>query len=278
MKKLFALAMTLVMAVTLFTACGSSKDEATTAKKEEVATVDTTGVKTLQKGKLNVGIEIGYPPFEVFAEDGKTEEGYDIDIISGVAKRLGLEVNFVNTAFDGIFNGIDKNYDVVCSCITITKERQKTMLFSDPYMDNYQSVVVKKDSKAKISSFNDLDGLTVGLQDGTTSKEIMDDLIGTKTLKKCKYIPNEKVENCFKQLNNGEVDAVLVDSIVAVNQIKADKGLKVAWNDTEQPEKIGIAMGKENTELQKKINKALKEMEADGFIKELYARWFPGVK
>ena len=122
MKKLLALALTLVMALTVFTACGSSKKEdATTAKKEEVATVKTDGMKTIEKGTLNVGVEIGYPPFEQFAEDGKTEEGYDIDIISGVAKRLGLKVNFVNTAFDGIFKGIDKNYDVVCSAITITK-------------------------------------------------------------------------------------------------------------------------------------------------------------
>ena len=187
MKKLLALVLTLVMAATVFTACGSSKEEATTAKKEEVATVDTTGVKTLEKGKLNVGIEIGYPPFEQFAEDGKTEEGYDIDIITGVAKRLGLEINFVNTAFDGIFKGIDKNYDVVCSAITITKERKKTMLFSDPYIDNYQAVVTMKDSKAKIGAFTDLEGLTIALQEGTTSMEMMDDLIGTKTLKKTKY-------------------------------------------------------------------------------------------
>ncbi len=261
MKKLLALALTLVMAATLFTACGSEKKG-----------------MLLKDGELSVGVEVGYPPMEMEASDGKTYEGYDIELMREIGKRTGLKVNFVNTAFDGIFNGIDKNYDVVCSCITITKERKKTMLFSDPYMDNYQSVVVKKDSKAKIKSFNDLDGLTIGLQDGTTSKEIMDDLIGTKTLKKCKYIPNEKVENCFKQLNNGEVDAVLVDSIVAVNQIKADKGLKVAWNDTAQPEKIGISMGKDNTKLQEKINKALKEMEADGFIQKLYARWFPGVK
>lgn len=253
--------MTLVMAVTVFTACGSQKKG-----------------MLLEDGVLSVGVEIGYPPMEMQAADGKTYEGYDIEMMNEIGKRTGLKVNFVNTAFDGIFKGIDKNYDVVCSCITITKERKKTMLFSDPYMDNFQTVVVKKGSKIKVNSFNDLEGLTIGLQEGTTSKEIMDDLIGTKTLKKAKYIQNEKVTNCFKQLKQGEVDAVLVDSIVAVNQIKEDKDVEVAWNDTEKPEKIGIAMGKTNTELQKKINKALKEMEDDGFFKELNNRWFPNVK
>ena len=274
MKKLLALVLTLVMAATIFTACGSSKEEATTAKKEEVATVDTTGVKTLEKGKLNVGIEIGYPPFEVFAEDGKTEEGYDIDIISGVAKRLGLEVNFVNTAFDGIFKGIDKNYDVVCSAITITKERKKTMSFSDPYIDNYQAVVTMKDNKTKIGAFTDLEGLTVALQEGTTSMEMMDDLIGTKTLKKTKYIKSEKVTNCFEQLKNGEVDAVLVDSTVADGQVAKNKDFKIAWKDDSEPEQYGIAMGKDNKALQKAINAALKDMKDKGEIDDAYDYWF----
>ena len=274
MKKLLALVLTLVMAATVFTACGSSKEEATTAKKEEIATVDTTGVKTLEKGKLNVGIEIGYPPFEVFAEDGKTEEGYDIDIISGVAKRLGLEVNFVNTAFDGIFKGIDKNYDVVCSAITITKERKKTMSFSDPYIDNYQAVVTMKDSKAKIGAFTDLEGLTVALQEGTTSMEMMDDLIGTKTLKKTKYIKSEKVTNCFEQLKNGEVDAVLVDSTVADGQVAKNKDFKIAWKDDSEPEQFGIAMGKDNKALQKAINAALKDMKDKGEVDDAYDYWF----
>lgn len=275
MKKLLALVLSLVMVCGVFTACGSKdSEEATTAKKEEVATVDTTGVKTVEDGKLSIGVEIGYPPFEMFAEDGKTEEGFDIDIITGVAKRLGLEVNFVNTAFDGIFKGIDKNYDVVCSAITITKERKKTMLFSDPYIDNYQAVVVKKDSKLDIKSFNDLEGLQIALQEGTTSLEIMKDLIGTKTLKKAKYIQSEKVTGCFTQLKNGEVDAVLVDSTVADGQVAKDKNFKIAWKDDKEPEQFGIAMGKKNVALQKAINAALKDMNDKGEIDDAYDYWF----
>lgn len=274
MKKLLALALAMVMVCSVLTACGKSEDSKTATKKVEVATVDTTGVKTVEKGKLSVGVEIGYPPFEQFQEDGKTPEGYDIDIITEVAKRLGLEVNFVNTAFDGIFKGIDKNYDVVCSAITITKERKKTMLFSDPYIDNYQAVVVKKDSKAKIASFNDLEGLQIALQEGTTSLEIMKDLIGTKTLKNSKYIQSEKVTSCFEQLKNGEVDAVLVDSTVADGQVAKHKEFKIAWKDDSEPEQFGIAMGKKNTSLQKAINAALKDMKEEKVIDDSYDYWF----
>ena len=281
MKKLLALALTLVMAVTVFTACGSSdkKEETASQAKKQIATVvNPDSLKTLEKGKLNVGVEIGYPPFEQFAEDGKTEEGYDIDIITGVAKRLGLEVNFVNTAFDGIFKGIDKNYDVVCSAITITKERKKTMSFSDPYIDNYQAVVVNKDSKAKIGAFTDLEGLTIALQEGTTSMEMMDDLIGTKTLKKTKYIKSEKVTNCFEQLKNGEVDAVLVDSTVADGQVAKNKNFKIAWKDDSEPEQFGIAMGKDNASLRNAINLALKDMKTKGEIDDSYDYWFKQAK
>ena len=80
---------------------------------------------------------MGYPPFEDFADDGTTPIGYDIDIATEVASRLGLEVNFINTAWDGIFVGIDTNYDCVCSAVTITKERQETT--SDELMSDYKS-------------------------------------------------------------------------------------------------------------------------------------------
>lgn len=274
MKKILALTLALAMVVTMFTACGSSSNDTTTVAEKEVATVDASKVNFMNKGQLTVGIEVGYPPFEQFAEDGTTPEGYDVDIISEVAKRLGVKVNFVNTAFDGIFKGIDKNYDVVCSAITITKERKKTMLFSDPYIDNYQAVVVKADDNKKISSFKDLEGMQVGLQEGTTSLEIMKDLIGTKTLKKASYIQSEKVTGCFEQLKNGEVDAVLVDSTVADGQVAKDKSIKIAWKDDKEPEQFGIAMGKKNKELQKAINAALADMEKEGVIKDSYDYWF----
>ena len=276
MKKLLALALTLVMALTVFTACGSKKDDskATKAVKEQVETVDTTGVKTLKDGVLKVGIEIGYPPFETMKKDGKTPEGYDIDIIEAVAERLGLKVEYVNTAFDGIFDGIDKNYDVVCSAITINKERKKTMLFSDPYITNYQALVVKSDDNRKVKSFKDLAGMKIALQEGTTSKEIMDDLIGTKTIKNTKYIENEKITGCFDMLKNGEVEGILLDSTVADSLVAKDKAFKIAWVDNTEPEEFGIPMGKKNVALQKAINAALKDMNAKGIIKDSQEYWF----
>ncbi len=107
-------------------------------------TVDTSAITLMSEGKLLVGAEIGYPPFEDYASDGVTPVGFDIDLMKGIAAKLGLEVEFINTAWEGIFLGIDQNYDCVCSAVSINDERKLTMSFSDPYIQNYQSVVIAK--------------------------------------------------------------------------------------------------------------------------------------
>ena len=237
------------------------------------ATIDLGDAKFLTDGVLNVGAEVGYPPFEDFAEDGTTPIGYDIDIITAVADKLGLDVNIINTAWDGIFAGIGVNYDVACSAVTITPERKETMLFSDPYINNYQAVVLPADSDKTISSFNDLDGMTIALQKETTSDILMSDYKSTGTID-IQIVANEKITSCFTQLQNGEVDAVVVDSTVADGFINSSDAFKIAYEDQEEAEQFGIAMAKENTGLQKAINQALKELEEEGFIEESYNYWF----
>lgn len=250
-----------------------SADE-TTDGEEEKAEIDISDVSLLTDGVLTVGQEPGYPPFEDFADDGTTLVGYDVDIINAVAEKLGLEVNIINTAWDGIFEGIDVNYDCVCSNVTITAERQESMLFSDPYIDNYQAVVVPADSDLTIESFEDLDGMFIALQKSTTSDELMSDYKSTGTID-IEIVGNELVTSCFTQLDNGEVDALVIDSTVADGYVaKNPDKYKIAYVDTEESEQMGIAMGLENTALQKAINEALAELEEEGFIDEAYEYWF----
>ncbi len=271
LKKIAAVLGMTAMTVSLLAGCGSKGDSKDSGKKSNI---DISGVTLKSKGVLSVGCEVGYPPFEDFAEDGKTPVGYDIDIISEVADRLGLQVNIINTAWDGIFAGIDVNYDVVCSACTITPGRKEEMLFSDPYISNYQAVILKAGNTKKINSFKDLDGMTVALQKETTSDQLLSDYKSTGTIK-VEIVANEKILSCFTQLDNGEVDAVCVDSTVADGYLaKNPEKYVYAFKDQSEPEFFGIAMGKQNTALQKAINEALAEMEKDGFIKETYEYWF----
>ena len=281
MKKRILSVLLAAVCVLGLTACGEKKAEAPAADTSSSdagaasasSDIDISGVKLLSDGVLSVGCEVGYPPFEDFAEDGTTPIGYDIDIISAVAEKLGLKVNIINTAWDGIFAGIGKNYDVTCSAVTITPERQETMLFSTPYISNYQAVVLMADDDREVSSFLDLDGLSIALQKETTSDILMSDYKSTGTID-IQIVADEKVTSCFTQLQNGEVDAVVVDSTVADGVLNSSDDFKIVFEDTEEPEEFGIAMGKDNTALQTAINQALKELDEEGYIDETYDYWF----
>ncbi len=273
MKKIIALALALAMMLS-FAACAAKEAPAEAAATAAAATIDMSAVKLMQDGVLTVGMEIGYPPFEDFAEDGTTPIGYDVDFAKALGEKLGVTVNFVNTAWDGIFQGIGVNYDCVISAVTITEERKASMLFSEPYINNYQAVVVKKDFAGKIGSFMDLNNMAIAVQKETTSDILMSDYVSTGSIK-ATISANEKVTTCFTQLENGEVDAVVVDSTVADGYLASnpDKFVKI-FQDESEPEQFGVAMALDNTALQAAINEAIAQLTTEGFFESNVAYWF----
>ncbi len=267
-KKFLATILALTMTAILFTGCTSSEESSTTVTESKYS------IETMNEGVLTIGMEIEYPPFEEYAEDGVTPTGYDIDLAKAIGDKLGLKVEFINTALDGILKGIGVNYDCVISAITITEERKVSVLFTDAYIDNYQAVVVSADSDMKISSLNDLDGKTVALQKKSSSDALIEDMTGKGTIS-CTKVAQERVATCFTQLSNGEVDVALIDSTVADGFVAdAPDKFKIAYLDKTSPEQFGIAVGKEDVELQKVLNEILDELEAEGFLEENYTKWF----
>jgi len=276
-KKIIATLLASAMLCLSFVGCGDTQNNvsSTGADAAEVkGTVDVSSVKLIKEGTLTVGMEIGYPPFEDKAENGEPV-GYDVDLVYAIADKLGLEVNIVDTAFDVIFAGIGTNYDCVVSAVTITDERRENCLFSEPYIDSYQAVVVKKGSDIKIESLKDLSGKSVGLQDATTSKALLEDMISTGTVTDCNMVPSEKVLTVFTALENGEYDVVLCDSPVADTYItnNPDK-YELAFLDQENVEQFGVAMAKDDTALQTAINEAMKQLKEEGFFEDNTAKWF----
>ena len=273
MKKIIALALALAMMLS-FAACATKEAPAEAAATAAAATIDMSAVKLMQDGVLTVGMEIGYPPFEDFAEDGTTPIGYDVDFAKALGEKLGVTVNFVNTAWDGIFQGIGVNYDCVISAVTITEERKASMLFSEPYINNYQAVVVKKDFAGKIGSFMDLNNMAIAVQKETTSDILMSDYVSTGSIT-ATISANEKVTTCFTQLENGEVDAVVVDSTVADGYLASnpDKFVKI-FQDEKEPEQFGVAMALTNTALQTAVNEAVAQLTKEGFFDKNVAYWF----
>lgn len=256
------LAVFICIGALFLSSCSGSKEE------------EKSVLNLMKADTLTIGVEIGYPPFEDFAKDGVTPMGYDIDFAKALGEKLGKEIIFINTAWDGIFQGIGVNYDVAISAITITEERKNTMDFSNPYIDNYQAVVLRTDSDRKITSLLDLQGLAMAVQKETTSDILISDYLSTGSLTGT-LAQNEKVITCFTQLENKEIDAAIVDSTVAVAQTgKHPEKFKIAFLDTNEAEQFGVAIKKGNTELQTAINNAIVELTNEGFFQEITEFWF----
>ena len=255
MKKLAVLFLVVVMGASAFTGC---------QKK-------SSGL-TMTPGVLTIGMEIGYPPMEYFDADGKTPIGFDVEMGKAVAAKMGLEPKFVDTAWDGIFDGVTTNkYDCIMSSVTINEARLKAHNFSKPYIRNTLAIVLPKNSNLKVSSPQDLAGLRVSYQEETTSDDFMTGLAE----KGMKFTPYEydKVMYCFDELKLGRVDVIVTDLLVAYDYVApADSPFKIVWQGGE--EEFGICMRKGNDALTEAINKALDALFEDGTMLKISNKIF----
>ena len=228
-------------------------------------------VTLIKEGTLTVGSDIPFPPFE----QGKPPayEGYDIDIVNEIAKRLDYQVEIQDTAFDTIFRDLAQGkFDLVASASTITDEREGQVDFSDPYYEAQQALVIPSGSSG-IATTADLSGKTVGAQDGTTGETYAKDETDAGEVRGFPEGPD-----ALNALANGQVEAVILDEPVVKDAI--DKGqsqieiIEVINTD----ELYGLAIGQDNDALREQVNEALTEMKDDGTLEKIYATWFPGVE
>jgi polar amino acid transport system substrate-binding protein len=250
MKKFF-----LVLFV-MCTVCGLSFAKAAQEKQ--------SGGLTIKQGVLSIGMEIGYPPMEYFADDGKTPIGFDVQLAKAIGGKLGVQIEFVDTAWDGIFAGVDTGkYDAIISSVTITPERQAAFNFTRPYIGNAMVIVLSKKSPIKVSNPADIAGYRVTYQAETTA-----DIYATRLAEQgIQFTPFEydKVMNCFDEIKLGRVDIIVVDSLVAFEYLNRDPDLYIAWQGNAD-ETFGICLKKGNDALTVALNGVLDELFADGTI------------
>ena len=218
-----------------------------------------------------VGTDAAYAPFESQNEKGEIV-GFDIDVVKAAAAKAGIEVKFVNTPWEGIFNALGQgDRDMIVSSVTITDERKQTMDFSTPYFDAVQLIAVKANSK--IGKFDDLKKLKVGVQTGTTGDEAVTKLLG-KTSTSIKRF--ESTPLALKELEAGGVDAVVADNGVVIHYVANNAGskFKTVADKSFAPEQYGIAIKKGNADLVAKVNKGLADIKADGSYDKIFAQYF----
>ncbi|MCD7885845.1 MAG: ABC transporter substrate-binding protein [Lachnospiraceae bacterium] len=218
-----------------------------------------------------VGMEIGYPPMEYFDEDGATAIGFDVEVATALAEELGLELEIVDTAWDGIFAGVTTDkYDCIISSVSYTDDRNENYLLSSPYVANAPVIVVPNDSD--IADIMDLDGKTVAVQMETTADYLIQEYIADGLDTDLRQY--EKVINAFDEIKAGRVDAVCTDSVVASYYLGDDANDYATVWQSDEKEPIVICMKKDNDALAEKINEGMAALFENGTMAELAVKYF----
>jgi polar amino acid transport system substrate-binding protein len=217
--------------------------------------------------KVVIATDATWPPFESVNEQTKQIEGFDIDLMTAIAEKAGLKIEFVNVSWDPLLAGIAQcQYDAAISAMTITEERKKQFLFSDPYFEAGQIVTVRLDNTT-IANKDALSGKVAGAQIGTTGSFEVEKIQGA-TLK-----TYDDIGLAFQDLMNGQIDAVVADNPLALGYVGKypDKLKTVGEVFTE--EDYGIAVCKTKGDLLTKINAGLKAVKGEGLIETLVEKW-----
>ena len=258
-------------------ACGGAKTETTAAettaeKKEETTTAGTTAAETAEAagGTLIVGFDQDFPPMGFVGDNGEYT-GFDLNLAKEVASRLGLEYKAQPIAWDSKDMELESgNIDCIWNGFTITG-REDDYIWTTPYMANKQVFVVANDSDIKSQA--DLAGKVVEVQADSSAEAALkenQDLANTFG----QLLTTPDYNTAFMDLEQGAVDAVAMDVIVAGYQIKQRNADFKILDDSLSEEEYGIGFKKGNTELRDKVQGALEEMAADGTLAKISDEWF----
>ena len=218
---------------------------------------------TVEEGKLIMGTNASFPPYEYY--EGDTIVGIDAEIAQAIADELGLELVIEDMEFDGIIGAVTAGkVDMGLAGMTITEDRLKNVNFSDTYAHASQVVIVTNDSA--IASVDDLANKTVGVQLGTTGDIYAEDIEGV-TLERY-----NKGFEAVQSLLTGKIDAVIIDEQPAKAFVSQNEGIKIL-DEKFTDEDYAAAIAKDNTDLVEAVNNALATLKSSGKLDEIVAKY-----
>ena len=226
-------------------------------------------VSTAFAGKLTVGTDTNFPPFEFKDPTTGNHTGFDVELWGAIAKEIGVDYDMQPMAFKGIVPGLQSaQLDAGIAGMSITDKRKEVIDFSDGYYDSGLLLLVTAD-EAVIKDLKSLDGKVIATKQGTTSVEF---LKANATPKEVKLFPNDNA--MFMELLTGGVDAVMFDKPVVESFVsKRGEGKVKIVGDLYAGQPYGIGFPK-GSELVGKVNAALKTLKANGTYNALYKKWF----
>ena len=269
-RRSFLAAAGLSVAALALTACGGSSSSvassvASSASSEAASTSAAAGeLTTVMAGKLTMATNATFPPYEMTTDSGDIE-GIDVDTAKAIAEKLGLELQVDDMEFDAALLSVQQGKaDIAMAGITVTDERKAVMAFSDSYATGIQSIIVPEGSD--IASPDDLAGKKIGTQRGTTGYIYCSDDFGDDAV-----VAYDDGLTAVQALNNGQVDAVVIDNAPAKEFVAANPGLVIL--DTSYAEEdyaIGLAKG---SALEDAVNATLEELKADGTLQSIVDKY-----
>lgn len=271
MKKisLAVFAMMMVAMLAVFAGCSSSSDT-NSGTTDSGTAQDNSLQNVLDKGTLVLGLDDSFPPMG-FRDENNNIVGFDIDVATEVANRMGVELQLqpiewstkemeLNTgAVDCLWNGL-----------SIDEERKQVMDLSEPYMTNRMVLVVLNDSEYTDQA--SLAGKTIGVQNGSTAEKILAESDFSQTIGNT--IGFKDNVTAFMDLETNGIDAIFMDEVVANYAITSQNKDFRILEDGLTEEEYAVGFKKGNTALKNEVQKYIDEMKADGTMTQISEKWF----
>jgi polar amino acid transport system substrate-binding protein len=218
---------------------------------------------------LAVCSDLPYPPFEFRNDEGEFT-GFDLELMREIATRLDMELEVIDQPFEGIWLApAAGDCDIVASAMTITDEREEQALFSEPYFDADQSLMVRAEDEERFATLDDLENATIGVQTDTTGEDYARE--NTPAGAEVSGFPD--ADALFLALESGEIDAILQD--FPVNAYRAQQDEAVVVTETfPTGEQYGFATSQDNQDLIDDVNEQLDAMREDGTYARIVEEWF----
>lgn len=240
-----------------------------------LATATTAFAQSPDWKTIRVAVEGAYPPFSEIGPDGKIK-GFDIDIANALCADLKAQCTFVQQEFDGMIPGLNaRKFDAVIASMSITEERKRSVAFSDKYYATPARLIAKKGTPL-VPTPDGMKGKRIGVQRSTTH-----DRFATDTFKDSEIVRYTGQDQVFLDLQSGRLDAVLLDQVAAnLGFLQRPIGKDFAFIGAVYTDPkyfgigAGVAMRKGDTQLQGKINQAIKDIRANGTYQKIAKQYF----
>ncbi|NLK43126.1 MAG: transporter substrate-binding domain-containing protein [Tissierellia bacterium] len=273
MKKKISLLLVLVLlTASLLAGCGKGNEANIDKKNSEVESYSLEGIKN--KGKIVLGTSADYPPFETHVMVDGVDQivGFDIELAKYIADELGVELEIRDMDFDKLLGGLSTGMlDIVIAAMNPSPERLEEANFTDIYYESKHTVLIHKDNASNITTTEDLNGKSVGVQLGTTQEEFASTNIEGADVLSLTSNP-ELVMN----LKTKKIDCAIMEEFVAKSFSKANDDLLVVEGISidSGSEGVAIALKKGNDGLTEKLNEIIADAKAKGLVEEWFLEAF----